>query len=112
VSVASIRILIEESPMWPFVLSTPKSACALPPFKPYQALDAPMQWMYWFVTVASTVHVPARRFEATRMKIEKRMLEIPFWLFENKILTSVRGYVVRLNARRVSWPVGQVVPPR
>lgn len=64
VSLGSMRIRIDESPICPFTLSMAKSACALPPANPYQALEAPMQRINWFVWVASTEQVAAQALQA------------------------------------------------
>jgi hypothetical protein len=60
--VGSILALSEVSPIWPFTLSSAKNWVPNPSTL-LQALDAPIQWMYWYVVVALTVQVPAQALE-------------------------------------------------
>jgi hypothetical protein len=79
--VGSILALSEESPRWPFTLSSANKAVPMLPML-LQALDAPIQWMYWFVIVASTVQVPAYMTGTTSDK-SKNKNRLIFFIFHS-----------------------------
>jgi hypothetical protein len=69
---------------------------------PLQALDAPMQWIYWFVTVASTVQVPARALEMTMQTDKNRKLEIVLCFIGNKKISLKKKSVIQLGSPEIA----------